>query len=62
MAHTNARPQTCAQRELLPAPGHHQNPLPHPAALRRRFNFEAVAPIADADAEAVLIRRQAVAA
>lgn len=32
------------------------------AALKRRFNFETVAPIADADAEATLIRRQAVAA
>ncbi len=32
------------------------------AALKRRFNFETVDPIADADAEAVLIRRQAVAA
>ncbi|MGJ7420220.1 AAA family ATPase [Streptomyces cinereoruber] len=32
------------------------------AALKRRFNFETVDPIADADAESVLIRRQAVAA
>ncbi|MFJ2822401.1 AAA family ATPase [Streptomyces toxytricini] len=32
------------------------------AALKRRFNFETVDPIADADAEATLIRRQAVAA
>ncbi|NEB05743.1 AAA family ATPase [Streptomyces sp. SID13726] len=32
------------------------------AALKRRFNFETVQPIADADAEAALVRGQAVAA
>lgn len=32
------------------------------AALKRRFNFETVRPIADADAEAALVRRQATAA
>jgi len=32
------------------------------AALKRRFNFETVPPIADADAETELVRRQAVAA
>ena len=31
------------------------------AALKRRFNFETVAPIADADAETELVRRQATA-